>query len=131
MARPPRLQAYGSHALHRVPQRHREMRADGCSFRWSCCPPLGCVEVHHFRSLSKLKPIALFSARDNEKSCLLGAKKFHRLEDHLLAPGVLLPLSVWSNKIKIADGFGRGGTELEYMQAIRHDASWLQLRGVR
>jgi hypothetical protein len=48
----------------------------------------------------------------------------------LLAPGVPLPRSVWSNKIKIADDLGVPVPELEYLQAIRHDASWVvQLRG--
>ena len=46
------------------------------------------------------------------------------------SPRVLLPRSVWSNKVKIADDLGVAVAELEYVQAIRHDASWVvQLRG--
>src|SRR5262249_61473440 len=37
---------------------------------------------------------------------------------------------VWSNKVKIADDLGVAVGELEYVPAIRHDASWLvQPRG--
>jgi hypothetical protein len=58
------------------------------------------------------------------------ASNRQRLEGHLLAPGVPLPRSVWSNKIKIADDLGVPVPELEYLQAIRHDASWVvRLRG--
>src|SRR6516162_8897997 len=61
-------------------RRRREMRADGCSFRWPSCPPLGCVKAHHLRRLSKLKPIALFSARDNENHAFCtGQKNFSRI----------------------------------------------------
>src|SRR5262245_1962040 len=56
---------------------------------------------------------------------VVGVKQAYRqrLEDHLLAPGALLPRSVWSNKVKIADDLGVAVSELEYVQAIRHDAS--------
>ena len=40
------------------------------------------------------------------------------------------PRWVRSNKVKIADDLGVAVAELEYVQAIRHDASWVvQLRG--
>src|SRR5262249_22279430 len=48
-----------------------------------------------------------------------GGKKISPPRRSFACAGVLLPRSVW-----------RGDTELEYMQAIGHDASWLQLRGV-
>src|SRR5262249_49460441 len=52
-----------------------------------------------------------------------------RPEDHLLASEVLLPRSVRSNKVKIADDLGVAVGELEYVQAIRHDILWVvQLR---
>ena len=41
------------------------------------------------------------------------------------ARGVLLLRSVWSSKVKIADDLGVAVPELEYVQAIRHDASWV------
>jgi hypothetical protein len=48
------------------------------------------------------------------------------------SPGVPLPRSVWNDKVKIADDLGVAVPELEYVQAIRHDAAWVvQLRGVR
>jgi len=46
------------------------------------------------------------------------------------SPAVLLPPSVWSNKVKIAVDLGVAAGELEYAQAIRHDASLVvQRRG--
>src|SRR5262249_48580313 len=41
------------------------------------------------------------------------------------SPAVLLPPSVWSNKVKIADDLGVAVPELEDVRAIRHDAWWV------